>query len=94
MAQTFHDDTEKAGLRCTGDNCGLFPHSTHWTSREHRRDPAFCGGDWVPTWIETWLLGCCAQPQVPIPTKGSSVEHPPANSRSICLCLVPCPGGD
>lgn len=75
MAHVFHEDTEKAGLRCTGDNRGLFPHSTHWTSREHRRDPTLCGSDWVPTWMETWLLGYCAQPQVPIPTKGSSVEH-------------------
>lgn len=38
-------------------------------------DPAFCGGAWVPTWMETCLLEYCAQPQVPIPTKGSSVEH-------------------
>lgn len=52
-------------------------------------DPALYGGDWVPTWMETWLPGYCAQPQVPISTKGSSVEHPSADSSSTCLCLVP-----
>lgn len=64
------------------------PLSTHWTSREHRWDPAFYGGDWVPTWMETWLLGYYAQSQVPIPTKGSSVECPTTDDSSIGLCLV------
>lgn len=39
----------------------------------------------MPTWMETWLLGCCAWPQAPTLTKGSSVEHSPLNNSSICL---------
>lgn len=68
--------------------------SAHWTSREHRWNPTFCGGDQVLTWLETWLLGYYTWLQAPIPTKGSPMGHPPASNSAIHLCLVPWPGSD
>lgn len=37
--------------------------NVHTGCPEHRWNPIFCEGDWMPTWKETWLLGCRAWPQ-------------------------------